>query len=103
MFFVDRFRKKTKAKTDKTMPINNQIGKVQRSLSEIPGVCQKGLAVLTEQESKVFMLLREGFSVTECSQRLNIKRRDVNRRVAGIYHKLNVRTIAELIIKYRER
>jgi DNA-binding CsgD family transcriptional regulator len=64
---------------------------------------QKGLSALTITEHKVFMLLREGFSVSECSQRLNMKRRAVNRHVDGIYYKLNVTTTAELIVKYREK
>lgn len=61
----------------------------------------KALSTLTEQEYKVFMLIREGFSKKECSQRLTMKRGVVNKVVADIFHKLSVRTITELIIKYQ--
>ncbi|MDD2362076.1 MAG: LuxR C-terminal-related transcriptional regulator [Oscillospiraceae bacterium] len=60
------------------------------------------LSRLTTSEYKLFMLLREGFTKNECSQRLNMKRRDVNSHVKRIYSKLHVRSLAELIVKYRE-
>ena len=57
---------------------------------------------LTIMEYKIFMLLREGFSVKECSQRLNMKRREVKIYLKSIFKKLKVRSLVQLIIEYRE-
>ncbi len=65
-------------------------------------ILSKRLSTLTTQEVLVFMLLREGFSRDECSQRLGVKRGDINKHIKHIYIKLDVRTNAELIIKYKE-
>lgn len=72
------------------------------ALSESTGAYQQSLSLLTTSEYKVFMLLREGFSKKECSQRLNLKRGDMKNYMESIYRKLNVRSAAELIVKYRE-
>lgn len=63
---------------------------------------QQRLSKLTTLEYKIFMLLREGFSERECSQRLNMKRGDVTINVKEILDKLNVKSLAELIVKYHE-
>lgn len=63
--------------------------------------CPDETQTLTEEEYKVFMLLREGFTVKECSERLNMKRRVVRNNTKKIYRKLNIGTITELIVKYR--
>ena len=89
MFLIDKIRKR--------------FGKAEKAaLHENTGACQERLSRLTTSEYKVFMLLREGFTKNECSQRLNMKRRDVNNHVKRIYSKLHVRALAELIVKYRE-
>lgn len=89
MFLIDKIRMK--------------LSKVKKTdLYEKTETYQQRLALLTTPEYKVFMLLREGFSKKECSQRLNIKRRVVNKHIVEIYSKLNIRTIAELIVKYRK-
>lgn len=72
------------------------------TLSENTEASLKRLSLLTTLEYKVFMLLREGFSKKECSQRLKMKRGDVENHVKSIYSKLNVRSAAELIVKYRK-
>ena len=74
----------------------------QPDLHDNIGAYQQRLSLLTTLEYKIFMLLREGFSTQECSQRLNMKRSDVKAHVNSIYSKLNVMSLAELIVKYRE-
>ncbi len=66
------------------------------------GAYHQRLSLLTTLEYKVFMLLREGFTKKECSQRLNLKRGEVRVCAKSIYSKLNIRSLAELIIKYHE-
>ena len=103
MCLIDRIREKLKkADPDKPKLAENS-EYLGASLVKHTDAYQKGLSALTAIEYKVFMLLREGFSIRECSQRLNMKRRAVNRHVGGIYYKLNVTTTAELIVKYREK
>lgn len=72
-------------------------------LHENTGAYQQNLSKLTTLEYKIFMLLREGFSRKECSQRLHMKRREVKISIKTILRKLNVRSFAELIVKYREK
>lgn len=62
---------------------------------------QEKILLLTTLEYKVFMLLREGFTKKECSQRLHMKRRDLIRQIKSVYRKLQVKSLAELIMKYR--
>lgn len=89
MFLIDKIRMKfNKAK--------------KTALHENTGAYQQRLSLLTTLEYRLFMLLYEGFSKEECSQRLNMKRSDVNKYVKSIYFKLNVRSTAELIVKYHE-
>lgn len=90
MFLFDKIRIK-KSKADKT------------DFDENIGAYQQRLSLLTTMEYKTFMLLREGFSKKECSQRLNMKRSDVRVHFKAILNKLNVRSTAELIVKYREK
>lgn len=71
-------------------------------LKKNAGAYQERLSLLTIEEYKVFMLLREGFSTKECSQRLHMKHSDVKVHVKSIYSKLNVRSLSDLIIKYHE-
>jgi DNA-binding NarL/FixJ family response regulator len=87
MFFLNRLLNKF------NRPNNDENDRISLS---------RKLSALTTQEIMVFMLLREGFSKDECSQRLGVKRRDLNRHIRLIYRKLNVRTNAELIMKYKE-
>ena len=83
--------------------IRQRFAKAERSVfHENVGDYQERLSRLTTSEYKVFMLLREGFTKKECSQRLNMKRRDVNSHMKRIYNKLHVSSLAELIVKYRE-
>lgn len=89
MFLIDKIRMIFyKAKT--TPPLEDTEAHQQR------------LSLLTTPEYKIFMLLREGFSNKECSQRLNMRRGDINGHVKSIYSKLSVRSSAELIMKYHE-
>jgi len=60
------------------------------------------LSTLTTSELKVFMLLREGFTNKECSERLNLKRSEVKKITKNIFRKLDVKSTAELIVKYHE-
>ena len=60
------------------------------------------LSLLTTEEYKNFMLLREGFTKKECAKRLNMKRSEARDCVKSIYWKLHIRSLAELIVKYRE-
>lgn len=83
--------------------IRMRLSKVKETaLHENTGAYQQRLSQLTTLEYKLFMLLREGFSKKECSQRLNMKRSDVNIYVKTILKKLNVRSLTELIVKYRK-
>lgn len=89
MFLLDKIRMK--------------LNRAKRSaINENTEAYQQRLSLLTTLEYKVFMLLREGFSKKECSQRLNMKRSGIKGCVESIYNKLNVMSIAELIVKYRE-
>lgn len=74
----------------------------QPDLHENIHAYRQKLSLLTTSEYKVFMLLREGFTKKECSQRLNMKRGEVRDCGKSIYSKLNVRSLSELIVKYRE-
>ena len=74
----------------------------QTAFHENSGTYQERISLLTTSEYKVFMLLREGFKKNECSQRLDMKRGEVNSHVKRIYRKLNVGSLAELIVKYRD-
>lgn len=76
--------------------------KFNNANSSVAGSYQARLSTLNTTEYKVFMLVREGFSKKECAQRLKMKRRVVNNYIKTILHKLYVRNIAELIVKYRE-
>lgn len=87
MFFLNRLLNKS------NIPNNNENDKILLS---------KRLSTLTTQEFLAFMLLREGFSKKECSQRLGLTRRDINKHIKLIYRKLGVRTNAELIMIYKE-
>lgn len=58
------------------------------------------LQVLNSEEAKLFILLQEGFSVSECAKRLNKKRSDVKKDRGVIFRKLAVGSITELIVKY---
>ncbi len=89
MFWLDKIRMK-KNRAEKTDP-HGDVGAYQQRLS-----------LLTTLEYKIFMLLREGFKTKECSQRLNLKRGDVRDCVKSIYRKLDVSSLAELIVKYHE-
>jgi DNA-binding NarL/FixJ family response regulator len=84
--------------------LNNLLNKINRPKNEVndKALLSKKLSALTTQEFLVFMLLREGFSKDECCQRLGLKRRDINKHTKAIYGKLDVRTNAELITKYKE-
>lgn len=72
------------------------------ALHDNAGGHQLRLSLLTKHEYKVFMLLREGFSKKECSQRLNMKRSDLRVYVKTVLNKLDVGSSAELIVKYRD-
>ena len=89
MFWIDKIRMKKKWQEKNDFSSNSE------------AYLQK-LSLLTTLEYQVFMLLREGFSAKECSQRLNMKRSDVKDYVNSIYNKLQVRSLAELIVKYRQ-
>lgn len=90
MFLVDKIR----------MRLNSA---KKNALHEDTRTYQQMLSQLDTLEYKIFMLLREGFTKKECSQRLNMKRSHVGSHVKSIYLKLNVSSSAELIIKYREK
>lgn len=60
------------------------------------------LHLLNMEEAKLFMLLREGFTIQECADRLNKRRSDVKREQKEIFSKLKVGSITELIVKYGE-
>lgn len=77
-------------------------GLEQPDLHENVHAYRQRLSLLTTLEYKIFMLLREGFSTKECSQRLNMKRGEVRGCAKSIYSKLNIRSLSELIVKYRE-
>ena len=82
--------------------IRKRFNKSERvALHENTEAYQEKLSRLTTSEYKVFMLLREGFTKKECSQRLNMKRRDVKDCAKSIYIKLGVKSLTELIVKYR--
>lgn len=87
MFFLNRLLNKF------NRPKNDENDKI---------LISQRLSTLTNQEYLVFMLLREGFSKDECSQRLGMKRSDINKHIKLIYRKLSVRTNAELIMIYKE-
>ncbi|MDD4546504.1 MAG: hypothetical protein PHR24_04340 [Oscillospiraceae bacterium] len=89
MFSIDKLRMKFN-KNNKT------------TLLENPKPYQQRLSLLTALEYKIFMLLREGFSKKECSQRLDMKRGEIKRCVKIIHKKLNLKSSAELIVRYRE-
>lgn len=72
------------------------------ALDENAHAYHQRLSLLTTLEYKVFMLLREGFTKKECSQRLNLKRGEVKDCTKSIYSKLDVSSLAELIVKYHE-
>lgn len=80
---------------------------IKKSTDKKTGFCertveyQQSISLLTTLEYKVFMLMREGFSKKECAQRLNMRRSDIKKYVKSIFFKLNVRSSAELIVKYR--
>lgn len=103
MCLIDRIREKLKKADSNKSKLAENSEYLDASLAKHTDVYQKRLSTLTATEYKVFMLLREGFSIRECSQRLDMKQMAVNRYVTGIYHKLNVTTTAELIVEYRER
>lgn len=88
MFLMDKIRKR--------------FNKSERvALHENTEAYQEKLSRLTTSEYKVFMLLREGFTIKDCSQRLNMKRGEVRNYAKSIYLKLNVNSLTELIVKYR--
>ncbi|HOB37188.1 MAG TPA: LuxR C-terminal-related transcriptional regulator [Candidatus Avimonas sp.] len=64
--------------------------------------CRQRLSLLTSEEYGVFMLLREGFTKKECSQRLGLKSRQVKNLAKSVFNKLCVSSLAELIVNYRE-
>lgn len=74
----------------------------QSVLRENAHTYHQRLSLLTTLEYKVFILLREGFTKKECSQRLNLKRGEVKDCTKSIYSKLEVSSLAELIVKYHE-
>lgn len=74
----------------------------QPDLHDNPEADSQRLSLLTTEEYKVFMLLREGFTEKECAQRLGLRRGEVKKRTKSIYRKLHVRSLAELIVKYHE-
>lgn len=56
---------------------------------------------LTGREKDTYLLLIEGFTQYEVGEQLGITYSTVNIHTSGIYQKLNVNTITELIINYR--
>lgn len=67
-----------------------------------PHANQLRLSTLTTTELKVFMLMREGFTNKECAERLNMKQSEIKDTAKSIFRKLGVKSLAELIVKYRE-
>lgn len=63
---------------------------------------EKISAKLTTREADVFRLLVEGYTLKECAQKLEIKYSTINTHMTSIYKKLNVKSRAELIIRYRD-
>jgi DNA-binding CsgD family transcriptional regulator len=57
---------------------------------------------LTPREYQLYLLLLEGYSLRECADKLNVKYPTANTHMTSTYKKLEVKTRAELIIKYRD-
>jgi DNA-binding CsgD family transcriptional regulator len=57
---------------------------------------------LTPREYQLYLLLLEGYSLRECADRLNVKYPTANTHMTSMYKKLEIKTRAELIIKYRD-
>lgn len=58
------------------------------------------LSQLTARERELFALLLEGYTLKESAQRLNIGYSTANTHMTSLYKKLQVRSRAELIIRY---
>lgn len=89
------FKKMRNKKMSNKFKNNSQIFR-----AEDRDINQERLKLLTTLEYKVFILLREGFSNRECSQRLKIKKKDFKKHLKSIYYKLDVSSPLEIIIKY---
>lgn len=56
---------------------------------------------LTPREKDLYLLLLEGYTLKESAKQLGVKYSTANTHMTGIYKKLEVKSRAELIIKYR--
>ncbi len=59
------------------------------------------LAFLTPRERELFLLLLEGFTLKESAKQLSVQYSTANTHMTSIYKKLQVKSRAELIIRYR--
>lgn len=59
------------------------------------------IAHLTPREHELYLILLEGYTLKESAEQLLIKYSTANTHMTSIYKKLEVKSRAELIIKYR--
>jgi len=60
------------------------------------------LTLLTPRERDLFFLLLDGYTLKESAKQMSVKYSTANTHMTGIYKKLNVKSRAELIIKYHD-
>lgn len=68
----------------------------------IAGEPAERLALLTPRERELFRLLLEGYTLKESAKQLSVKYSTANTHMTGVYKKLDVKSRAELIIRYRD-
>lgn len=79
---------------------NSSIGEIDRNLPKYNLINPND--VLTPKEKIVFDLLLEGLTLRQIAGKLGMKYDSVNFHYKNIYHKLEVNSKIELIIRYRE-
>lgn len=106
MIFLEAFKRKGMFRRERDVP------QAKRAADDVPqggtapsptvGEGFQRLALLTPREHDLFLLLLEGYTLKEAAKQLSVKYSTANTHITGIYKKLNVKSRAELIIRYRD-
>lgn len=101
---ISSFGKKTEVTDIKNLVTDNSCeenisGRKKLNISEEDKI--RNIALLSNREYDVYLLLLEGYTLKESAKQLSIKYSTVNTHMTGIYRKLGVNSRAELIINYR--
>jgi DNA-binding CsgD family transcriptional regulator len=111
MTFFDRLKNvltSKKVQADEDIPVNlysnepdHSASIRERIYSSTENEKKELIAQLTPREYDVYIQLLEGYTLKEAAKRLSIKYSTANSHMSGIYRKLHIKSIAELIINYR--